>query len=334
LYKLSARPILPSELEKSLLTEYGATPGNDVELIKMWDSKDNEEFSKKIIKSFLPKNTNLISFFGSNEVFNKAPNSYNKGSDFYKQMLSLIDKDDSFKSFLINKKVDLDNPIPINDEQKDVLHRKIKPIVYYRNLYIEHNRAGKTPKLKGTKKAINLFSGIEIISKICDGNPRWLIGIISAIIAKSKDGKANKSLQYDELYNVSKRYKNVIANIPVGDCNYTILDIIDRVGNKFKNQILGEVFLMDPKSTFVVDTSNEKINSNVIELLEKGVAQGAFILLNSNDDSFDFEIRGKRFKLSYLFCILYKLPLRVYNKISLSDCLNSLDNTNQTTLFN
>lgn len=334
LYKLSASPILPSELEKSLLSEYGATPGNDVELIKMWISNDNEEFSKKIIQSFLPEGADLSSVFGSNQIFNKAPDSYNKGSKFYNEMLSLIDKDEAFKSFLKKKNVKLDNPIPISDHQKDVLHRKIKPIVYYRNFFIEENIIGKGVKHRSRKKAIDLFSGIEVISKICDGNPRWLIGIASAIIAKSNGDKIEKTVQFDELLSVSKRFKNVIANIPVGDCNSTIIDIIERVGIYFKNQILGENFLMDPRSTFVVDNSDEKIHDNIIELIEKGVAQGAFILLDSNDDSFDFQIRDKRFKLSYIFCILYNLPLRVYNKVKLSECLSASDDTGQISLFN
>lgn len=334
LYKLSASPILPSALEKSLLSDYGATPGNDVELIKMWISKDNEEFSKKIIKSFLPSDSNLVKVFGSNDIYNKTADSYSEGSDFYKEMISLINKDESFKSFLLNKDVDITNPIPISDNQKDVLYRKIKPIVYFRNFFIEENIVGKKVKYRSRKKATDLFSGIEVISKICDGNPRWLIGIISAIISKSNGGNIDKKLQFDELLNVSKRYKNVIANIPVGDCNSTIIDIIERVGKYFENQILGENFLMDPKSTFLVDNSDDKIHDNIIELIEKGVAQGAFILLDSNDDSFDFEIRNKRFKLSYIFCILYNIPLRVYNKIKLSECLTSLDDAGQISLFN
>ncbi|WP_157209178.1 ORC-CDC6 family AAA ATPase [Mariniflexile maritimum] len=334
LYKLSASPILPSALEKSLLSDYGATPGNDVELIKMWISKDNEEFSKKIIKSFLPSNSNLVKVFGSNDIYNKTSDSYSEGSDFYKEMISLINKDESFKSFLENKDVDIANPIPINDNQKDVLYRKIKPIVYFRNFFIEENIVRKKVKYRSRKKATDLFSGIEVISKICDGNPRWLIGIVSAIISKSNGGNIDKKQQFDELLNVSKRYKNVIANIPVGDCNFTIIDIIERVGKYFENQILGENFLMDPKSTFLVDNSDDKIHDNIVELIEKGVAQGAFILLDSNDDSFDFEIRNKRFKLSYIFCILYNIPLRVYNKTKLSECLTLLDDAGQISLFN
>ena len=45
-------------------------------------------------------------------------------------------------------------------------------------------------------------------------------------------------------------------------------------------------------------------------------------------------LRNKRFKLSYIFCILYNIPLRVYNKIKLSECLTSLDDAGQISLFN
>ncbi|WP_233166158.1 ORC-CDC6 family AAA ATPase, partial [Pedobacter sp. ASV12] len=102
-----------------------------------------------------------------------------------------------------------------------------------------------------------------------------------------------------------------------------------KISNYFKDHILRPNFFMDPKGTFNVDIDNLKISDNIIEILEKGVSQGAFILLDSMDDSFDFKICGKRFKLSYLLCILYRLPLRKYPDASLKEILfgeNGADN--------
>jgi len=340
IYKLSASPILSLELENSLKGAYRATSGNDYELIKMWNLSDHEEFSKKLIKSLLEKKyplANVNNYFGSNEIYNGDSKSYEKGSDFYKQMVELIKKDDAFKEFLKNKKVKLSNPIPIDDNQKNTLHRKIKPIVYYRNAFISENRIKKgnnKPDLR-SRKTNDLVFGIEVLSKICDGNPRWLIGITNSILSKSDEKGADKNIQYKELLAASLRFKNVIANIPVGNNKLTIIDIIDKIGSYFKDQILGHQFKMDPKGTFVVDEDDAIIPNNIIELLEKGISQGAFILLDSNDDFFDFEVRKQRFKLSYLFYILYNLPLRKYNKVNLIECLKGTDlsNSNQTSLF-
>lgn len=333
LYKLSASPILSSDLDSSLKGAYRATAGNDYELIKMWNSSDNKEFSIALISSLLRKkypNANPLTYFESNEVYGKATDSYEKGSDFYKQMLELIKKDHSFKLFLKSKKVKITNPVPIDDSQKDTLFRKIKPIVYYRNYFIEYNKTEKNDfkhKYRG-RKSNNLLSGIDILSEICDGNPRWLIGVINSILIKSNENSAKSIIQYNELYLTAQRFKNVINNIPVGQNNkLSIMDVIDRIGFYFKDQMLGPQFRMDPKGTFVVDEKEAIIPNHIIELIEKGISQGAFILLDTNDDAFDFEIRNQRFKLSYLFFILYDLPIRKYGNILLSKCLKGTDLT-------
>lgn len=333
LYKLSASPILSIELENSLKGAYRATSGNDYQLIKMWNLPDHEQFSKKLIESLLLRKYPLADsnqYFGTNNIYNGRSNSYEKGSDFYNQMLELIKKDDSFEEFLKSKKVKLSNPVPINEEQKNTLHRKIKPIVYYRNFFI---KKGVNKSNFRSRKANELLSGIEVLSKICDGNPRWLIGVINSILAKSDEQGADKNTQYNELFSAAQRFKNVIENIPIGNNKLTIIDIIDKIGISFKDQILGTKFKMDPKGTFIVDKENSKIPDNIIELIEKGISQGAFILLDSDDDFFDFEIREHRFKLSYLFFALYNLPLRNYNKVNLSECLKGTDLSFQTTLF-
>jgi len=336
LYKLSSSPILTSDLADSLLGEYSATVGNDVQLIKMWASKDAEKFSKKIIQSYLKSEQDPSVVFGTNSIYNKESDSYVEGSEFYGELISLINKDVVFEHFLRAKKVDVTNPIPINDRQKDVLHRKIKPVVYHRNYFIESNRFSEKPSYRSRKKTISLYSGIEVLSKICDGNPRWLMGIIHQMNINSDDNKIGKEVQYNEILSASKRFKNVMANIPIGNNNLSIDVIIDRVGKHFRDQILGNEFYLDPKGTFIVDKEGDKLHDNIIELIEKGVSQGAFVLLDYEDDSFDFEIRGRRFRLSYLFFILYDIPLRSYLPLRLSKCLSGAKDVeyNQGSLFN
>lgn len=334
LYKLSASPILPSELEKSLLHEYGPTSGNDVDMIKMWRSNDIEEFSQKIIKSFLNNNIELINFFGTNEIYNKTRYSYTEGSRFHKELIELINKDISFKNFLKSKKVTLTDIELSNSQQKDVLFRKIKPIVYFRNAFIKLNTEAVVLN-RSRKSAAELYYGIEVLIKVCEGNPRWLIGIVSQLISKSHGEKPSKVMQYEQLLESARRFNNAIANIPVGKSDNTVDELIDRIGNYFNNQILGPEFFMDPKGTFEVDIDTIEKHPNISNIIEKAVAQGALILLDSNDDSFDFKILGQRFKLSYLLSILYNLPLRKYNKVNLSECLEGIygKNSVQFSLF-
>lgn len=341
LYKLSASPILSLELEKSLQGEYRATSGNDFTLIKTWNSKDNEKFSRKIINYLLDKKyrkKDAAGFFGTNPIYDKSSDSYIEGSEFYNEMTQLLQKDISFKEFLVSKQINVNKPLAENKQQKDTIFRKIKPIVYYRNYYLKLNDENTDEIASRHRKSSEIFSGIEVLCKICDGNPRWLIGIINEILEKSNSNGAEKNLQYNELYSAAKRFENVIANIPIGSySNVTLTELIDKIGKYFQKEVNGPIFKMDPKGTFIVDESNKLLPDNYIRLLEKAISQGAIILTESNDDTMDFEIRGQRFKLSYLFFVLYKLPLRNYNPIKLSECLgkNIIDipSNNQPNLF-
>ena len=335
LFKLSASPVLSLELEKSLLGEYRATSGNDVEMIKMWNASDKESFSIQIIQSRLKDGVIPREFLGENEIYSKGSGSYVEGSNFYIQLLELIEKDVSFKNFLLSKDVNINKPVAKDDGEKNTLFRKIKPIVYHRNAIISKNTGITSQKALGKrsrKKVIDLYSGIEVFRKVCDGNPRWLIGIINQILVKNKKATVSKRIQYNELLEAAKKFKNVIDNIPIGDNPKTLTELIASIAKYQYDQLLGSKFQMDPYGTFIVDRSISAIPNNYVQLIEKGISQGAFILVDSNNDSFDFEIRGQRIKLSFLFYILYSLPIRMYNATNLSDCFKG--NNNQPTLFN
>ncbi|MBC8767731.1 hypothetical protein H4O18_06980 [Arenibacter sp. BSSL-BM3] len=334
LYKLSASPILPSDLEKSIRKEYGPTSGNDLQMIKMWSSGDTEDFTKKLICSFFSQSTDIEKVFGSNEIYNKNSDSYEEGSTFHKQMIELLEKDKSFRDFLLKKKIDVNRLLPTSSNNKDILFRKIKPIVYFRNAFIDNND-GIEVNLRSRKKASELYFGIEVLTKIFDGNPRWLIGFMSQFKNKNKEEQITKSEQYSQLMAIAKKFHNVIANIPVGNNDLTITSLIERIASYFGGEILGNNFKMDPKGTFVVDRKTVDSYPGIADLIEKAISQGAIILLDSENDSFDFNVEGKRFKLSYLFSIIHNLPLRNYTQIDLGNCMTGIEDnfSNQYKLF-
>lgn len=322
LYKLSSSPILPSILEKRFNNESAPSVGNDFTLIKMWDQADEPDFIKNLINSYVirnPRGITIKSLFGTNEIYNKEGDTYLIGSEFHQEINELHKKDISFKEFLISKSIRID-AIDFSKETNDTIYRKIKPIVYYRNYFIMEND-GKTVRFRTRKKASDLYYGIEVLTKICDGNPRWLISLLNDLfLYTSKSGELNKIKQTDEIMRYSRRFLNVISNIPLdSNSSYTFKSFISKIGNYFKEEILGPVFKMDPLTTFIVD---EDTDQDILNLLEKGVAQGAFIIVNSNDEDLDFDLKGKRLKLSYLLYPIYYLPLRKYEGVQLKDCLH------------
>ncbi|MNQ70773.1 hypothetical protein D3C85_854190 [compost metagenome] len=316
----------------------------------MWESGD-EIFSKKIISSILEKKfkqkIDLNDFFQSNNIYAKERGTYLEGSEFYNEVKSLITKDESFRNFLTRKNVNLENPIALDEKSKDILYRKIKPIVYFRNYFIDYVKLDSdSNELKAklrSRKTASLYSGIEVLYKICDGNPRWLIGIINAILNRFIDKPKTtdiRDIQVDVLHETAIQFMNVISNIPIDvyethKRKYTLEDLILLIGNSFQREILGPTFKMDPKGSFIVEKSEILIPEKLIDILEKATYQGAIILLNSNDSAFDFEVRGKKFRLSYMLAPLFKLPLRTYNEINLSTCFqeNETKNIQQINLF-
>lgn len=339
IYKLSSSPTLPKEVEDILKSEHGASVGNDFDPIKMWELQSNNEFPIKIIQSLLSangKSHDLESYFGSNFRFIKGTETYDLGSHYINEIKELIEKDYTFRDFLTNYGIDLKNPIPKSEEQKVSVYRKMKPVVYFRNYFVkEYNYENERPILKPTRKYVDLYSGLEVLLNITDGNPRWLIGLINSILSRSKSNKVEASIQYDEIIKVSDRFINFIKNTPMNFSSSTDLTMdgfFDLIGKYFQNELLGKKFQSEPISTFVFDLKN----SHDIELIiEKALLQGALILVGNEKEIYDFEINNKRFKLSYLYYPTYRLPLRMNKNIKLSSIIkDSISNEKKTNIDN
>ncbi|WP_031426973.1 hypothetical protein [Flavimarina sp. Hel_I_48] len=325
LFKLSASPILSIKEQ-----ELSATSGNDLSLISMWDAPDNNSFARELILNELNKklgdNYSLEEFFGTNDVYNRSnKDTYQENSRFINLMSELAQKDISFNNFLRKNSLNPSKPTPISSSQKDTLHRKVKSIVYFRNYYIKNVFLDEDiDQLKVNlrpRKSDTLYSGIEVLCKICDGNPRWLKGILNSLLGGELKMKPSEEMQSLVLHTVAKRFMNVISNIPIDNFSGTTLEtLIYKIGNKFQDEILGPKFLLDPKGTFRVDESEVAVPKEIVNLLEKAAYQGAIILVDNNEDAFDFSVRGKRFRLTYLLAPIFKLPLRTFNELKLSEC--------------
>ncbi|MDP2161391.1 MAG: hypothetical protein Q8K02_12980 [Flavobacterium sp.] len=345
LYKLSSSPTLPKEVEDVLKSEYGASVGNDFDPIKMWELQSNNDFPIKIIQSLLSingKSNNLESYFGSNFRFIKGTETYDVGSHYINEIKELIEKDYSFREFLSNYGIDVNNPLPKTEEQKVSVYRKMKPVVYFRNYFVkEFVVENERPILKPTRKHVDLYSGLEVLLNITDGNPRWLIGLINSILSRSKSSKVDPSVQYDEIIKVSDRFINFIKNTPMNFSHsedLTMDGFFDLIGKYFQNELLGKKFQSEPISTFTFDL---KESPDLELIIEKALLQGALILVGNEKEIYDFEINNKRFKLSYLYYPKYKLPLRMNKQIKLSSIIKESiseekksNKDNQPKLFN
>lgn len=337
LYKISSSPILPKELESIFMGNYSASAGNDFDCIKMWATGNEENFAIEIIESILKENKILDKarvYFGKNNLYlDDKVESYGEGSEYIEEIKSLANIDEYFFKYLKYNEIDPSSPTPKYSKQKASIFRKIKPIVYFRNQFIKENHFKSKLELRTRKKNVDLYNGIEILCKICEGNPRWLIGLTNSIIEKSvENNKASQRVQYDEIINTSNRFINSIENIAIElkDNNITIRQFINKIGEYFKEELLGDEFKPEPGSTFKVDVDN----SDYLTILEKGLFQGAFILVDNEHDNFDFDVLGKRLKLSYLYYPKFRLPIRKSKEISLRKILTNSQYNDSVNLFN
>lgn len=328
LYKLSASPIV--SISKDML----GSSKNDFMLVKMWPHEKNNEylnFVETLVRSVLLSKFNREvdpeALFGSNPILKKEKNKYKEHGSTWAEIRELAKEDPELRDLLLTNGIDPDNPVVTDENSRklDTVLRKIKPIVYFRNYYSYLDENGK--RKARSRKAHTLFYGKEVLYKICDGNPRWLIGIINEMLKKKvqndKIEQIAESTQAAVLENIAEQFFEVIKAIPDAIIQrkngvVALYGLLEEIGSCFFNEIVLGKFQRDPHSTFEID---KDIDDELVRILEKGVYQGALILINPSENSFDFEMRGKCFKLSYLFCPKFKIPIRKYAPLPLSKCL-------------
>jgi len=94
--------------------------------------------------------------------------------------------------------------------------------------------------------------------------------------------------------------------------------MLHSIGKFFSTKLLLEPFSADPVSGFVVTSD---LPAELIRLLTIAAEHAAIIRLDAAEAPYDPDIRGKRFRLSYLLAPLCQLPLRNYNAVSIRKCI-------------
>jgi hypothetical protein len=293
-----------------------------------------------LIKSIYPSD------FGVpfSKLLNRNAKQYEQGSLEWLAFreYAYIDKD--FAEYLEDKKISSVNPIA-SAKNKDEVLRKITEIVFNRLIFFRYkvDQKGRFIKTKlGGNSNPRFYFGTKTILKIVDGNPRYLIGLIDSF---------EKHIKYEQ-------HKGLLSQVSPDTQNTIIVDTANHLFNKFKSvplvrknselellpkkgthlskiiQDIGEYFEkrinndrlgLDPPSCFVMDKRSTE-NKLLREQIKKGVYLGAFIGLPKNSkelDSYEDNLQGERYRLTYLLSPFFDLPLRQYKSISLDKCLNN-----------
>ncbi|WOI46502.1 hypothetical protein [Acidovorax sp. BLS4] len=316
---------------------------NDVQQIQLWyaDKTEASEFCRQV---FLSRSSTYPALAGKmpSEVFGTSAYAVVDDSEdaaqiglsiltgrnkkqVAEQFQSLAKKDSTFQEFLRRKEVDLSRELGMrsSDPHGNTL-RKIAPLVAFRNAYKGSGVGNK----RGVKPFNTAYSGWESIAAISEGNPRWLIGLITRIMSNSDQvqfpvptPQQTAGVQWN-----CQRYAEMlqsVANEQFGSIKTStpIYDVLYKIGNYFHNRLVKSTFVEDPPMSFIVD---ERVSDDVEHALRIAVNHGAIVCYQIAADVGGFRtLRGLQFRLTYLLAPVFKLPMRKSKPVSLTTILEA-----------
>jgi hypothetical protein len=239
------------------------------------------------------------------------------------QFRSLSKKDASFVEFLTRKQINLDHELAMRpiDPHGNTL-RKVAPLVAFRNAYRSSTEGNK----RGVKPFNTAYAGWEAISAISEGNPRWLIGLITRILSEGDKMPVPVPQQTAAVRWSCQSYADMLQSVANQQFHSiktetTVFKILAAIGQYFHDRLVKTSFVEDPPMSFIVD---DLVTDDVEHALRIAVNHGAIVCFEAADTVGGFRtLRGKRFRLSYLLAPVFKLPMRKSKHVNLSAILNT-----------
>lgn len=330
LYKIGLAPCTEHTIHSLAAMGTAASEGNDYIQIELWypEKKAALEFSEKLFQSI--KNLPPREALGENHFIDDDAEdgavvaAYGRGEKWRAVFESLKEKDDVFREYLIHKGIDTDNLETSPGTTTGNTVRKIAPLVAFREAFRKKG-SGQPPR--GRKKLNFAYSGWEAVSAICEGNPRWLIGILNMMFAYQTHGAATikPSAQVDIINKATESFSSMLTTVAKHQSknlrtNEPIDKLLRKIGEYFFARLVIDDFVEEPPLSFIVDAH---ISDDIHNSLRIAINHGALIHIPvKGDGGADFQtLNGKRFRLAYLLAPRFKLPLRATKEVALSSIL-------------
>jgi energy-coupling factor transporter ATP-binding protein EcfA2 len=330
--KLAISPVSATAY-KTLLSVDGPADGQDYRQISLWysDRVDAKGFCEAVWKSLTKKAGVSITARDAlgPSAFEPVPagqmkrqNPYAKGEYWHEVFTSLKRKDRSFAAFLRARNIDLERLSDADPRIKDSVLRKAAPIAAVRNFYLHEDSVGNVAHKQ--RKTSALYAGAESIFAISEGNPRWLIGLLTPMISYMVTYNVRKvpaSVQSEEIESAAERLLALLRTIPLppGPQNgraQGLNGIVQKIGVQLHGDLMNRNFSLDPRLSFIVDRD---VDNATVELLSSGLNRGAVILVAGTPArSVVGDMCGVALRLSYLLAAKYGLPLRKGKSTNLS----------------
>ncbi|CAN5227933.1 hypothetical protein BH11ACT5_BH11ACT5_15710 [soil metagenome] len=337
LYKISLSPV--HHQMDMLRGELGAIHGQDVEHISLTvaDKKPSVDFTARLLKHHLhlrlpkarlsPYRLLGASYFDGGDApldssqhsdVTSGSNPYAVGKPLWRDMDELAQVDTSFRSYLFQHGIDLNDLDSMPSGARAAQLRKIRNLVVVRAFF---SRNG----IRRSRKSREVYTGASTMLALPDGNPRMATILIRELISKletSNSSVLSRAAQADAIDSLTGRFLALVqaqVSVVVDGTHISVLDLLDRIGESLAERVLGETFRADAPAGFWVDS---RVPPAHLILLEQAVNIGAIIHVpRGNDPAVSDSVQGRHYRLSYLMAPRYNLPLRLGKTVALTGLL-------------
>ncbi|MDX6019172.1 hypothetical protein SIL08_02560 [Scandinavium sp. V105_16] len=264
-FKITTMPYRHHTLDTDVMANINV--GHDLDYVyidKLGTSDLNQQKADAVIQNFAENLfINRLKYFGQ-EIFSLETLV---GRSILTQSTSDIANDEEVL-YLINKHCNDDTKLRSSELYSnnkgsfdDAIGRKLRGILLLREEY--HNKAGNASSM--------LYSGVEVISRCSDGNPRRLFRLFNHLLSGLKDGQKSipNSSQSERLKSYSHRELEVIKFEKDG---VKAFDFLNKVGGYFKDKCLIDKLGADiPQSFYINDNISDEHWGNIKTAVDLGL---------------------------------------------------------------
>jgi hypothetical protein len=210
----------------------------------------------------------------------------------------LADKDGAFRDWCKRHGIDPHAPAEQTGISRAATLRKAMPIIILRDEFL-HLVSGQLQYR--SRKNPHTYVGAFSIYAICEGNPRLLKALLARLISLSHDGQPDLGRVAEAVFRASEEYTMHLRALTLPEALPAALlprNLVESIGNHFKQQIYGGRFDPEPPLSFEV-SDDDLANPALREVLWQMINYGAFVAAGE-----------RRFRLAHMFAPKFSLPLR------------------------
>lgn len=337
IFKLSMSPYDTAFTPASIVSPMS---DNDYDAIPLWYAHKEEGFSfsrslwRRMVLSRKPDFEGDTDDLLGPSLFDEAKMrsrelSYGAESEQVSRFERLAQKDRSFAQYLAENRIDLTTLSAASPTSHAADVRKVGALVAVRDAFrtSDVGLTGDPHRRLRSRKNPGLYSGADAIFAMVEGNPRWLIAIGSRLLDAFGSARIPAFAQNLEVARAARRFGALLRTIPgpklQGASGYRggVQALMDKIGRFIFNSVVLDDFTPDPVGSFRVD---DEITTDVLDSLGKALNAGAIVYVpEKSDDVLLRDLHGKRFRLSYLLSVTYKIPIRLGRDVTLTHILGS-----------